>query len=617
MSDDLHYSYSHTPPAAQTGGSDSTAAQEPLGNLVAFADCELIGVDNQKMLVINRVNGKQQFFSPAVVDALKTCTTFDTIRNHTIRLCGTRPELRGQEAAVSSTLQQLSDTGFLLHSDDIRKRLIDAPPRELAPSRVFVITCDRPAGVDRLLESMLRAGNLSRHDALYLVDDSRQEENRAANRDLVEKFNLRSAKDMRYFGAAEQKQMLDTLIEKLPEHEAGIRFLIDPEQWQGYKTYGRSRTLCLLLSVGYRAVVMDDDVICQAVLPPLLEEGISLRGDREAAFYPDRETLLAQGVPADFDPLSGHLVHLGQNLGHALNELSGGEIAPALLQNTNAAMLNELHAASPVLITQCGSWGDPGTGGAHWALHLNESSIERLVNAPHGMVNAVENRCNWLGCPRPTLHKMAFMSQVTGLDNSHLLPPYFPAFRGEDLLFGSMIEAMYHHGAVLEYPWSIPHLPLEDRSDRGIREPIAGEGGIILFSRYLTENIDYKDASNPEARLYHMAADARRLAARTDEDLLLDYRTEQAKGEADSLHRLTVQAKRALELPSMNWQSYLKRGVEEVEQSMIEEHSPARIRGIPESANEGSLIELFKGFARGWADAIDAWPAMRESVETL
>ncbi|WOJ96922.1 hypothetical protein R0137_17020 [Congregibacter brevis] len=610
MTDDLSYSYSHSTPTGQDPAAAEPAASAPL---VAFADCELIGVDAQKMLVINRVNGKQQFIAPPVVEALKTCTQFDTVANHTKRLCATRPELKGQEAGVSSTLQQLADSGFLLLGENIRKRLVDAPARTLAPSRVFIITCDRPAAVERLLESMLRSGNLSRHEGLYLVDDSRTEENRSANRDLVETFNMRSAKDMQYFGVDEQLVLQNKLVDALPEHEQGIRFLIDPEQWVGYKTYGRSRTLALLLSVGYRAIVLDDDVTCQAVLPPVREEGVSFTGQRQAAFYPDRETLISQGNPADFDPLSGHLQYLGQSLGHSLKELAGGEIDTEWLSQTNAAMLNVLDPESPVLVTQCGSWGDPGTGGAHWGLSLDERSIERLVSAPHGMVKAVENRCNWLGCPRPTLHKMAFMSQMTGIDNTHLLPPYFPAFRGEDLLFGTMIETMYHHGAVLEYGWSVPHLPLDDRN-MSIRDPIAGEGGIVLFSRYMTENIDYKDASDPERRLRNMAEDARRMAARSDEDLLLDYRTEQAKAQAHGLFQVTAQAAKASELESINWQSYLQRGLDEIEQSMNEEHSPTRITGVPDGVGASELLSQFRSIALGWAAAIEAWPEIRSTV---
>jgi hypothetical protein len=58
---------------------------------------------------------------------------------------------------------------------------------------------------------------------------------------------------------------------------------------------------------------------------------------------------------------------------------------------------------------------------------------------------------------------MAVMSQATGLDNSHLLPPYFPVFRGEDYLFASLVVCLHPDAAVLDFNWSIPHLPLEQR----------------------------------------------------------------------------------------------------------------------------------------------------------
>jgi hypothetical protein len=606
MSDDssISHSFTATPPEAAPA-------------LYAFANCEIIPVDNTMALVINRDNGKQQMIAPQVVDALKTCTTFRTLEDHADQLARNRPELKGNRALALEALQQVRDAGLLLAAGSIRERLAAADALPQAPTRAFIITCDRPEAVERLLESLLRIGNLGRHDGLFLVDDSREPANRAANRDAVERFNLRSAKNLSYFGAEEQATLLARLIDELPAHEAGIRFLLDPEQWQGAKTYGRSRTLCLLLSVGCRAIVMDDDILCEAVLPAIASTaGINVHGERKAAFFPDREALMAARRPAAQDPLSGHASLLGQALGAALLALNEGPITEAQLGNGNAAMLNVLDVSAPVLVTQCGSWGDPGTGSVHWALHLGEDSIERLVNAPHGMTAALENRCSWLGCAQPTLHKMAFMSQMTGLDNSHLLPPYFPAFRGEDMLFGTMIEAMHHRGAIVEYPWAVPHLPLDPRN-HSIRAPIAGSGGISLFSRYLAARIDYEDASNPEARLQHIADDARRLAARSDADLLLDYRRERGKSQAESLVRLRTQAARARELPSLNWQGYLQRGVEEVSASLQDIQSPTAIGGTAPGATEAELVGEFRRLAQGWAAALEAWPAVREACQRV
>ena len=611
MTGDISITYRYSAP----GSNPDARKERPAGSgLVAFADCEIIPVDAQKTLAINRLNGKQQFFAPSVVDALMTCTQFDTIDAHSRRLCAERGELKGQEAAVTSTLRELAEGRFLLDSGRIQRRLLTWEKRPQASSAVFIITCDRPNAVERLLESLLRNAKLDAHERLTLIDDSRSADNRRANRALLADFNRRSARDMQYFGAEEQSALLEHLRNELPEAEQGLRFLIDPKPWEGKKTYGRSRTLALLLSVGKRALVLDDDILCQALQPAVREPGIGFTGRRQAAFYRDREALMASAVSAGVDPLMGHLEYLGQNLGFALSDIGHGEIATEWLQGANAAMLNELQAEAPVLITQCGSWGDPGTA-AHWALNLDESSIERLISAPHGMREALENRCNWLGCTRATLHKMAFMSAITGVDNSHLLPPYFPAFRGEDLLFASMVEAMYHHGAVLEYGWCVPHLPVDDRSDRGLHEPVAGAAGITLFTRYLLENIDYKDAGNPQRRLMALAGEARRMAGRSNSNLLLDYRREQAKAQAQLLQVLAHKARHAEDLPSADWLSYVNRALSEVETSIAEVHRPSSIQGIRAGATDEEVLAEFRQLASGWASALSSWPVIRECAQ--
>ena len=261
--------------------------------LVAFADCEFVAINNSMMLVINRHNGNQQIMTPQVVEGLKTCTEFNTIEAHAAHLASTRPELSGKQAMAATALGQLKSAGMLLEAGDICSRLAQPAPRELPPTRVFIITCDRPAAVERLLDSMLRAGKLSQHNALFLVDDSRDPANRAANRDAVAKFNLSSAREMFYVGEEAQQTLLAGLTAALPDHAEGIAFLLDRTRWQGRKTYGRARTLCLLLSVGYRALVMDDDILCQAMLAPISESGagIGSGGMRKATFYPDQQAL--------------------------------------------------------------------------------------------------------------------------------------------------------------------------------------------------------------------------------------------------------------------------------------------------------------------------------------
>jgi hypothetical protein len=612
MSSEISVSY-RLPETGTVKGPTSAGSAAPL---VAFADCELIGVDAAIMVMINRQNGRQQLIAPNVVDALKTCTFFDTIENHARRLCETRAELKNQQAVVVQTLNQLHAAGFFLEAETICERLNVAQPADKAATRVFIITCDRPALLKRLLESMLRAGGLTRHDDLVVIDDSREVENAAANERIVEDFNITSAKTLRYFGSEAQRELLDGLVRSLPEHTDGIRFLIDRERWEGQATYGRSRTLCLLLSVGYRAIVLDDDILCQAIAPPLRREGVFLGsgGNREVAFYDNRETLMASALAEKESPLDLHARCLGATLGECASGLNGGPLRPAQLAGANAAMSNVWRADSRVLISQCGSWGDPGTGNAHWTLNLSRDSVERLLSAPVGITAAIEGRNVWLGTPQSTIMKMAFMSQMTGLDNSQLLPPYFPVFRGEDLLFAAMVEAMHPHGAVVEYDFAVPHLP-EERSRKSLRDPIAGAGDVGLFARYLTEQIDYTDGDNPRHRLGLLAQDLRRLADKSTDNLLLDYRREVAKVHAHQLLLIREQLAQSKDLPSNTWQGYLNRGVEEVQQALARAWSPTEITGAPRDSSDTAMMEAFRDLLRGFAAALEAWPAVRDIAD--
>ncbi len=211
---------------------------------------------------------------------------------------------------------------------------------------------------------------------------------------------------------------------------------------------------------------------------------------------------------------------------------------------------------------------------------------------------------------------MPFMSQLTGLDNSQLLPPYFPAFRGEDTLFGAMLVAIQSHSVALEYPWSVPHLPLEARTYR-VRDPFSGSGDISLFASYLTEHIDYKDSTDPERNLNLLVQDALRMATRSDGNLLLDFRTALAKGHAAHLHLLQTQMSRTEKFHSTELQEHLRRGIEELQQAISVSHSPAGIGGIPANTTEAELVAQFRTMAQGLAAGLAGWVEARNVAADL
>lgn len=614
MSDDYNISYSY-----QTGAAAPQPAPPQDEELIAFTHYDRVDLGNTATLLLNRSNGQQLTVAPEVATALTYCTTFKPLAAHADTLVNTIPQLKGQLEDVTKVLTLVKDNGLMLRATEVCDRLANSQSTdaELAPTRVCIITCDRPQAVERLLDSMLRAGNLSRHDQLFLVDDSRSPENTDQNRELVAKFNLTSSKNMGYLGPGEQRNFLDALIAARPDQEQSIRHLIDRANWSGQQTYGLSRTLCLLLTVGYRCIILDDDILCSRVKPPFHQDGVSFGGgsNRELACFSTEQELIQQAVLDDEDPLSGHAAHLGKTLGQALPALNGHSLAPESLRDANAALLNSLSSNSPILVTQCGSWGDPGTPDTSWLYQLGTESVRRVLTTV-GLEQAMTNRHYWLGRPRPNIAKMAVMSQATGIDNSRLMPPYFPAFRGEDYLFASMVLCMHPDSAVLDYDWCVPHLPVEQRG-AGSVHPGAAQVGLPLLARYLADRVAFTGGLSVELRLEKLVASLRELAEQSHEDLLATLRAELCRQRAGQLKDLTRQQQQSEQFNSPEWDEFLQKGVEAISNSLQTPASPADIPGVPDGVSEHELINRGKATLQDFSNAVAAWPAIRENAATV
>jgi hypothetical protein len=568
----------------------------------AFAGCEIIPVNAAMSLAINAETGAQSTLAPDVLNALAGCSLFDTLDGHTQTICRSQPALAKQRDAVRGTLEQLASSGLLVNADTIISRLQTTDDPATAATRVVLITADRPALLERLLESLLQAGSLLQHDQLVLIDDSQSAQCAAQNADLVERFNIRSARDMRYVGASEQQELADTLRRECPQHAEAIAFLLDAERWPAGQRYGRARSLALLLTVGYRAIVLDDDILCRAYASPFHEDGLRLGSSRErmALFHTGHESLLQSARPLDESPLALHASALGHTLGSVVRQFG-----PLQLGGSAAAAALTLQGDARVLLTQCGSWGDPGTADPHWALHLRRDAIERLA-ASGDLRSLLEARSCWFGCTRPTLMKAGFMSQMTGLDNSQLLPPYFPAFRGEDQVFGSMLNALYPHGAILEFDWGVPHLPAPDRAQPSLREPIARRPSLGLCARLIDSLVDYRSDESAEERLAYLALQLRRLTRRSASDVQQMYRAVLATARAEQLQRLTALARETAELPSQTWQGYVRRALEELQTALA---TPVTLADL----GDDGVARLGEAVA-GFADVLDAWPALRRAA---
>lgn len=614
MADDIRISYSYqpnsTPPAAAVQGRQS---QE----LFAFTNCERVDLDKRTVLLLNRENGCQMTVAIEVATALTYCTGFRPLAEHAQSLVDTIPSLKGQLADVTTVLKTVQGAGLMTEAGTAKDKLIaaPAPTTALPPSRVFIITCDRPEAVQRLLDSMLLHGRLAQHEELFLVDDSRDAANGERNAELVAQFNLTSPRTMRYIGCAAQGALLDRLVTELPHYERAIRFLIDRARWATLPSYGLARTLCLLLGVGRRCIILDDDIICRSVSAHRKREGISFgaQDQRDLASFSSEAELMGSASFLEADPMASHARCLGMPLSLALGALGKDQLEAADLRGVNAAAVSTLDANSRVLITQCGSWGDPGSPGVGWFFRLDKESLHDLLASSGGLAGAATRRFFWLGRTRPNISKLAVMSQATGLDNSALLPPYFPVFRGEDALFASMTLFLHPRSAVLNHDWCVPHLPLENRGGQ-LQPPKASRGGLALCARYLADRVTQDAGGRPTTRLGQLSAVLRELVERGPNSLLAVFRSELARENAEQLRILMEQLQTARELGSKEWLDYIQDGVRNVSASLNTRASPADIPETRGGLDEAQALEQVLTAMDEFSTALTAWPEIRESA---
>lgn len=334
----------------------------------------------------------------------------------------------------------------------------DAVPNAARMQCVTIPTRGSPALVE-CLHSLF--GNLARHGRhveAVVADDSPdpavQERTRVRIQEAAAKFGVRTT----HLGQREKAAFLARLA-RLGIPEDLLAFALSDAEQLGNAT-GANRNWLLLATAGRLFFSMDDDA---AAYPSSLGEGskelrfAESEVEEELIYFTSREEALAFGNREDFDILGAHEGAMQWKL-EACENLRPGE----------AARLGN----GPVLLTFNGLSGDCGWGApfGFWGepvgcLTLEGESRKRMVRDEAAYRLACTSRDIFRAVAQPTLtpHPRC-LTGFMAADHRHLLPPFVPAGRGQDLFFGKLVEKM-HHGALAAYlPWTLVHAP--DRKRR-------------------------------------------------------------------------------------------------------------------------------------------------------
>jgi len=598
---------------------DPATGFKPLPDLVTFDLCKAYPVPGGNLLLHNTRTGKRAMVMPDVYAALLRCQQFRTLDQHIAHIIESNPDMQGQEADMRSVLLSMLDNGIMRSAkktcDELKR------PDELAAEDkhrdkpvVVIITWERPEALERLLKSIHTNCNADGFHQLYVVDDSRKPENIIKNRELTAKFAIDTKSSIQYFGQAQQQSLLENLSRQLPQHEEAIRFLADQSRWSEQWTSGLARNLALLLSCGRRLVMLDDDTICDVIDPGQLKSDITFSDSpREADFFRNEQEWISQRIRLNPDPVDRHMQCLGMTFSESLNTLGQGNLKAAGFKQANALLVSDLHPDSPVLMTECGSFGCPGTSTNTWLPDMAQVSIERMLASPQKTANALNTRMVWTGRSQPHFSPRPNMSQITGFDNRQVLPPYFPIFRGEDRLFGYLLNFIFPTAVTLDYPWAIPHLPIPQREWLDKDRDFTPRASFPLFLLgQILENKMSCLAEAPAERMDALATFFSDLAAAADDTLIAKHREAVLRDLSEQLRNLDRLLRSADSAPA-EWQEYLKQGIEQLskgfEQAGLEAYL---VKGQPRTMDGDELIAFWKKSWNGFAAALKAWPEIRE-----
>lgn len=570
------------------------------------------------VLARNRSNGAQMVLPGEVFNAITHCDAFRTMEEQIAHLAG--PQARGREGEIRQILQTVINGGLMISASEIASRLVPRQGAVRVESAVAtIITCERPEALGRLLESMRTHVDLEKLEKLVVVDDSRKSESLAANREAIEASNAalgdRGVKPGQHFTAAEAAKLVESLVAELPEHERGIRFLLDRGGREAEVTTGITRNLAQLLGIGQPLMVFDDDVLCSVMDPPQHGEGVEFSArQRGCRFYASDEDWMAMRASDRRCPIQAHLDALGSTLAESLARMGMAQPGPSAFEHATPGFARRVEPDSRILVSQCGSYGDPGSAGNEWIALLPAEARAQLASLTGDIESALEHRNCWLGQSRPVFEPSANMSQLTGFDNRDYLPPYFPVFRGQDRTFGAMTEFVRPQALSVDLPFALPHLPIPRRSWR------EGHRGFILpfsLTHFLNDffagelrGCRARDPLNRNqwlAMLYQDLADAPR------ERIFEMTAAWWTQKRIDWLKRLSTALE---ETPgeSAPLADFLRRALDQLRGQNIPDPNRAELKGPPSELSGDAVLDYWRLAWRDFAAGLRAWPAIREAA---
>jgi hypothetical protein len=393
---------------------------------------------------------------------LPFCTAYRTIQEHVAKVGRCVGLAVDRLGTVSEALTALIEAGVIREKCDSIAHGIDLADQRHsgAPiSAVAVLTAERPAQMLRCVDSLARNVNESGRTAEIVVMNDSRTLDYAEYLGCLRSYARQYGVEIRYATRQHRAQFCETLAKSgVPVDVCRHALLGLPEApW----SIGATRNSILLDTSGRPIMMLDDDMLCRFSSHPRHATGCRFAGHAD----PTDTWTSRDGAAALPDSISGQVDLLAEHeslLGKCLSEVYGRDGCPAPAHVDDDVcdhMLAALHSGSGrVVLTMAGVVGDPGT---YSNIHLLTSRGEtrtRLLQSEELYRSVLSSREALRVAQRATVtHDAGCMAGNLGLENTILLPPFIPNFRGEDSVFGALLMRCLTDGYYGHIPIALWH----------------------------------------------------------------------------------------------------------------------------------------------------------------
>ena len=446
-------------------------------------DIEAMPFSSQEILVWSRRNGAARILPVLPANLIFSLETFNDLPGHVSslmerfdRATAGVPMERIDRTVWTNMLNELVQGGFFVSEEylrtDIDRRIGDLAheePKKTSITSVGLPTANRPQCLQRAVASYVdQARRTGRDIACMVMDDSKEEATRRRNVDVLKDVHRQSAANILYADRRRLAEYGSRLAAYASVPEDVVRFALLGPGDKG-PTAGAARNALLLATTGEIHVQADDDTTGDAMEIARYEDGLSLNSDAESneyRFFENIEEALRSVKPAEVDLLSVHEQILGRPVAPIIAQFAqnGSDVD---IEKVSGGFIERLSMpGAQVALSFTGVVGDTGMEFFQQRLFMRGEILDRLVSDPDRYPHLLRSRHMLRTSSRLAISDGVFcMGMNMGLDNRRLLPPFMPAGRNQDGLFGTMVRLCLPNAFRGYLPrYAVRHLPPKKRS---------------------------------------------------------------------------------------------------------------------------------------------------------